>query len=404
MVELNRFRGDERGNFAMTAAIAMVPILGLAGAALDYSRVASVKTQLQSAADSAVLAAIAEYRSGGSDDMEEIAERYFKANYDGGFRPSIGIRLSGDKSVVTLAAHADVPTTFLQVVGQKKLRANAETEAGVGVAMLQIALVLDVTGSMNRNSKLTVLKDTAQEFIDNILPIGQNNDNLVEFSVVPFNTVVKVDTAWSDRWWLDLNGHSRAGWHGCVWDRSAAWDNGTAEPRSGNVDSFYQASPSSLAETGNCAGMVEVMPLSGDRNRIAGRIQSLSASGMTNTNVGMVWGINTLDANLPYQQARADARKIIVFLTDGNNTDGRIRRKGGTIAQMDPETLTTCTEAKADGIEIFTIRVMEGNETMLQACASAPSNYYNVTASQQLGAVFESISEKIWTSAVALRK
>src|SRR3712207_450664 len=47
---------DERGNVAIIFALALFPVMGLVGAAVDYSRLALRKTSLQSVADSAALA------------------------------------------------------------------------------------------------------------------------------------------------------------------------------------------------------------------------------------------------------------------------------------------------------------------------------------------------------------
>lgn len=49
------FLGDRRGNFAIIAALAMVPLIGAVGLALDYSRGMDAQTLLQDRADAAAL-------------------------------------------------------------------------------------------------------------------------------------------------------------------------------------------------------------------------------------------------------------------------------------------------------------------------------------------------------------
>ena len=53
---LRRFLKDRRGNVAPMFALAVLPIIGLTGAAIDYSRANSIKISLQAALDSTSLA------------------------------------------------------------------------------------------------------------------------------------------------------------------------------------------------------------------------------------------------------------------------------------------------------------------------------------------------------------
>ena len=52
---LRRFRVDRRGNVAIIFAIAIIPILGFIGAAIDYGRANAVRVRMQSALDSTAL-------------------------------------------------------------------------------------------------------------------------------------------------------------------------------------------------------------------------------------------------------------------------------------------------------------------------------------------------------------
>ena len=52
---LRRFRADQAGNVAVTFTLALVPIMGFVGTAVDYSRGNSIKSAMQQAADSTAL-------------------------------------------------------------------------------------------------------------------------------------------------------------------------------------------------------------------------------------------------------------------------------------------------------------------------------------------------------------
>jgi hypothetical protein len=81
-----------------------------------------------------------------------------------------------------------------------------------------------------------------------------------------------------------------------------------------------------------------------------------------------------------------------VFLTDGLNTQNRWTTKA---ADIDARTKLVCDKIKAANIRIYTIRVFEGNQTLLQNCASTPGMYYNVTAANQMTPVFADIAQSL---------
>jgi hypothetical protein len=87
---LKKLFADRAGNFAIMGAIAIVPILGCAGMAVDFSRAMELKSRLQNAADAAVLGSIAERSAGVAQAVgmtkdgpvplsEAEAEAFFKA-------------------------------------------------------------------------------------------------------------------------------------------------------------------------------------------------------------------------------------------------------------------------------------------------------------------------------------
>lgn len=59
-----RFLKSRSGNFGILAALLLVPVIGAAGLAIDYSNALSVKAKVQGAADAAALAAVAESSAG----------------------------------------------------------------------------------------------------------------------------------------------------------------------------------------------------------------------------------------------------------------------------------------------------------------------------------------------------
>ena len=58
-------------------------------------------------------------------------------------------------------------------------------------------------------------------------------------------------------------------------------------------------------------------------------------------------------------------------------------------------TEAACDNVKKAKIKLFTVRVIEGNQALLQACATAPNMFYDVQVASQLKDVFASIAASL---------
>ncbi len=76
------FRASEGGNTAIIFGLAVLPIFGAAGAAVDYSRANSVKAAMQAALDSTALMLSKEARGLDQAQLEKKANDYFKALFN----------------------------------------------------------------------------------------------------------------------------------------------------------------------------------------------------------------------------------------------------------------------------------------------------------------------------------
>src|SRR6266540_3551215 len=78
---LQAFRANERGNVAITFALALIPVFGIVGAAVDYSRANSARTAMQAALDSTALMLAKEAGSTSltSAQISQKANDYFAA-------------------------------------------------------------------------------------------------------------------------------------------------------------------------------------------------------------------------------------------------------------------------------------------------------------------------------------
>jgi hypothetical protein len=94
--------------------------------------------------------------------------------------------------------------------------------------------------------------------------------------------------------------------------------------------------------------------------------------------------------NAPAPQPDLD--KVIILLTDGQNTQTRWT---SSTSSIDGRTQKVCDNAKADNIKIYTVRVIVGNGTLLRNCATKPDMYYDVDEADQLNTVFKSIAQNL---------
>jgi Flp pilus assembly protein TadG len=162
---LRRFGRDRRGNIAVIFAIACVPLLAAVGCAVDYALATRVKAKLQSAADAASVGAIAQGSpayvaagqmgstgpvTAGSTDAGNI----FSANINGvtGFsnlQVSPNVTKTNSNLTSQVSFSADVPTTFLPLLGFQKLSVSGSSSSAGSLPMyLDFYLLLDVSGSM----------------------------------------------------------------------------------------------------------------------------------------------------------------------------------------------------------------------------------------------------------------
>jgi uncharacterized protein YegL len=424
MLGFKDFTGDRRGGVLPIFALSVIPLFGLMGAAVDYSRAAAARTDMQGAIDSVAIMLAKEANKLTTEQIATNANKYFQALFN---RPEAkGITITPVFAVndgtfsmkVTGTGH--LPTKFMNIMGFDKMDIATTTEINWGTRRLELALALDNTGSMAWSSKMDELKKASKTLLEALKKTALT-PNTVKVSIIPFATDVNVGTGNVNAAWLDwtewdaANGQNvitetctykgnsgkikectpnppvwqpaaHSTWNGCVWDRNKPHDAQDTAPTSKQT----KFEPHQAA---NCP--VAMMPLTNDWVALNAKIDSMIPTGNTNVSIGLAWGWHTLTTGEPMTQASAPAKeldKVIILLTDGTNTQNRWNNDA---ASIDARTKLTCDAVKAAEIKIYTVRVIDGNAALLQDCASDPSMYYDVTSSSQLVAVFSKIAENL---------
>jgi Flp pilus assembly protein TadG len=188
---LSRFISNKRGNVAMIFGLSLLPLVAAGGVAVDMSRAMIVRHRLSEALDAAGLAAGREFDQG-LDAVTAVAQQYFAANYpeaELGVPAQIQVAMEG--STISLSVTADVETTLMNVLGFDYLNVGVSSEITRSGKSLEIALALDVTGSMS-GQKIIDLKTAAKDLIDTVVWDSQGGEFTSKVALVPFSMGVNV--------------------------------------------------------------------------------------------------------------------------------------------------------------------------------------------------------------------
>jgi Flp pilus assembly protein TadG len=178
---------DASGSTTVMFALATLPVFAVIGVAVDYSRASSMRIAMQAAVDTTALAIAPNAPGQTSDQLNSSAASYFHALF---IRPDaqnvqVAANYATGGASVVVNASASVKTMFMSVVGLKNLSISASGTAVWRMSRLRVALVLDNTGSMAGNGKMTALKTAAKNLIAQ-LQAGAVNTGDVYVSIIPF--------------------------------------------------------------------------------------------------------------------------------------------------------------------------------------------------------------------------
>jgi len=186
----------ERGISLIFTAVTLVFIVPMVGLAIDAGILYTVKGKLQMAVDAASLAA-ARALSRGNDDATQqtnaiaTAEEYVLLNFPTGYfnvsTPSFATGASGvsiDESVanqrsVSVTAFVTAPLYFLRWLGSTNTTVSATATAVR--RDVNVAIVMDRSGSLSISGSCTPLKGAAVSFV-NKFANGRDNVALVTFA------------------------------------------------------------------------------------------------------------------------------------------------------------------------------------------------------------------------------
>jgi Flp pilus assembly protein TadG len=149
---LRSFREETAGNVAMMFGLCAVGVLGLTGVTVDYSRQQAGTVQLQTAADHIGLALALRSRNEPAADIQVEANRLLAAILaDGNFSGAsvTAVYTAGSPPAFKVNVTGSINSSFGKLFGVGTLLVAAAASVPVITSNIEIALVLDNTGSMS---------------------------------------------------------------------------------------------------------------------------------------------------------------------------------------------------------------------------------------------------------------
>ncbi len=405
---LGHFGADRSGNIAMIFAFMIIPVVGIIGFSVDYGRALDTRTVLQTALDSAVLAAGRDYQvNGEASSAETAAAAYFMAAMDS--EPGIEIvenTADPDNSTMKFTGTAKVKTTFARLLGVDVLEVTATAESmltrGGLDKDLEISLMLDITGSMCQPcQKLDDLKFAAKDLV-NILVQDDQSEYTSRVALVPFSHAVNAGEAYFEK----VTNQSPDDYSTCVVERQGANKFNDKRPGSGNstflsVFDIERADAAPVRWNTPCQPTAEIMPLSADKDALTASIDAYEADGWTAGHLGTAWTWYMLSPEWnsfwPSESTAGnyndETMKIAVLMTDGDYNTAYHSGNGSAGNQAKQ----LCTNMKNKGITVYTVGFMvsEAAKKLLEACATSSSHFYDATNGDQLKIAFRNIAFKV---------
>ena len=179
------------------------------------SRAASLKGQLQDAADAAALVAAKQAHSMNDKDLLAATTKVFKANVTDPSAKIDNLKVSNGRRKVELLASAAAKPSFMGAVGFTTMPVSAFSATVTTDNAYEIALVIDNSGSMGSSaggsSKMQSAKEAANKLIDAMMG-SQLSSTKTKFSIVPFTLTVNVGGQYANANWMDTGAKSSIHW------------------------------------------------------------------------------------------------------------------------------------------------------------------------------------------------
>ncbi|MBR9762179.1 MAG: pilus assembly protein [Rhodobacteraceae bacterium] len=444
---LSSFARSESGAMLPLIVFFLLITLILGGMGVDFMRHEMERTKLQTVLDRAVLAAA---NTRNDLDPESVVRDYFaKANMTD-YLKSVTVDAGSGYRTVSVSAKNPMKTQFLGPLGFPTLDVTVSGTAEESIGDAEVSLVLDISGSMGSNRRISNMRSAAQDFIDTV--ITEDQTNTVSVSIVPYTSQVNAGPEIMSR----LNVQPLQGYAHCIEFEPEDFDTTeitTTKPY--QQFAFFSSASSSSSGRINDPGCPDrsyerITAFSQNAWALKSQISNMQARQNTSIHLGMKWAAALLDP--AFQPVVADmvddglidaafdgrpqnwgagALKAIVLMTDGENVqttrlknqvyetpdmryfwsrnrlgwlegymnssiDNQFSEVAYSASAGDYYLQKVCSAAKAKGIIVYTIgfEVSNHGASEMEDCASSAAHFYRVEGIE-ISEAFESIARQL---------
>lgn len=360
------FARDEDGAMFFLALLLFVMMLAFSGLATDLMKADGYRSQVQYTMDRALLAAA---HPDQENDRKAVVLDYFARAGLSDFidEDDVYVQAATDGTKVFAQSSISVPTPFLSFVGVDSIEAQARGGAAKVNQLTEVSLVVDVSGSMGRNSttgntKIKELRDAAIEFSNLLLcdpndPTKETNCPITHrktsISLVPYSTQVNVGAS-------ILSKYDRQDAQSVAYCADFLDTDFQAVGVAPSVDMIntphlalrqagkfyryggnYKSTSSDAYLSCHTDSWREVVAFEDNAAQLNTRIRALQATGDTAIDIGMKWGTTLLNhlaqpvvsglitdglvhsdfQGRPFNPNSTASSKFVVLMTDGQNTN-----------------------------------------------------------------------------------
>lgn len=362
---LQKFASDESGVIVGFAIFLFIIIIIIGGIGIDVMRSEMKRTRMQHTLDRAILAA-ADLNQ--KSDPETVVRDYFEKSGMTDYLASVTVDEGLNYRVVEANAELNMKTHFMHLLGIDSVSVPARGRAEERIGGVEISLILDVSGSMNSNSRLTNLKVAAKDFVETM--VDNTEDGKLSISIVPYATQVSVPEEVFEVMNVTVGGTGNGSFdpdevavmtvdgdelltHSqCINFSNDDFYTTELDPEAAHTQTMHfdpwndddgrDNDPMHLVPSPVCEDdeSREVMLLEKDEAKLKAFIDNLWGGGNTSIDLGMKWGAALLDGTMrpvvehlisenmissdfeerPHLYTDGESLKIIVLMTDGQNT------------------------------------------------------------------------------------
>ena len=445
---IRRFGRARGGNFAMMMGLSAPVLVLAAGYGVNLGQVSLTKSNLLAALDSAVTSTARDLTTGviTEEDAPQLVKAFLIANGLRAYAEEGRLNLDSlviDRTARTVSARASVEldVAFALFGSGNTRRVVAESAAIYSDKKIEVAMMLDLTGSMKKsgnNDKLGDLQTAARNAVDALL--GGNRNDRVRVALVPYANSVNVGSSIARQAvYIEKEARDRTDKQVKNTDPLAVTstgrpDNCATERKSSsyryrddgpdvamvNRDFFlssFSDGDAGYAKSVRCPAAA-VVPLTSDATKLKNTINSFVADGGTGGHIGVQWTwymlsekwknvVGTTAAAGPYHDDKI--AKYAILMTDGEfnlefagATTANLAYGNAAATRSIPHAKQLCSEMRRAGITVFTIGFQLPNQSarnLMRDCATPDTggikHYFDTSSGSELNQAFTEIVRNI---------